>query len=167
MNSHQIDVIENAVTIPDVLTMNRIDKGRRGRCVCPICGARRDAFSYTNKLFHCFSCGESGGVIQLESVLNHTSSDRACDLLSIYFGLDVSSRPLSAEDIENYKEQKRIDKSYAEYEGDKRNYYKAMTNLFRNIRTVPELHDMAKDLRDWLDANLNGVVQPWNYLSTH
>lgn len=167
MNRVTIDVIENAVTIPDVLKMNGANIGRRRRCACPICGSKRDAFSYTDNLFHCFSCGESGGVIQLEAVLNGTSNDKACDLLSRYFGLNISNRPFSAEDKENYMVQKRIEESYAEYEADKRSYYTAMTNLFRNIRNVPELYDMAKDLRDWLDDNLNGVMQPWTYQATN
>ena len=166
MNRRTIDVIENAVTIRDVLSAHGKDLGRRGRCACPFHASRSDTFSYNDKLFHCFSCGESGGVIQLESALSCTSMDQACQTLAHAFNLDISDRPLTAEDKKNWWIEKQVEADYADYQQEKKNYYSRMTNLFRNIRTVPELYDMAKDLRDWLDDNLNGVTQPWMYQAT-
>lgn len=165
MNRRMIDIIESTVSVPDVLAMHGKNTGRRGRCACPFHASRSDTFSYTDKLFHCFSCGESGGVIQLEALLSGTSEDQACSLLSEWFGLDISDRPLSAEDKENYMTERKVDRDYDEWERDKAGYYRQMTVLFRNIRNVPELHDIAKDLRDWLDENIDEVVQPWKYLS--
>ena len=167
MNRRTIDIIENAVTVPDVLRMHGIEINRRGRCGCPFHASRSDTFSFTNKLYHCFSCGESGGVIQLEAAFSHTSQDQACQILAQRFNLDISDRPLTAEDKRNYVLDRKVTDSFNEYEKDRKAYYRRMTVLFRNIRTVPELYDMAKDLRDWLDENLEGVIQPWKYQSTN
>lgn len=165
MNRRTIDVIENAVTISDVLNAHGITPGQRKRCHCPFHASRNDSFSFTDKLFHCFSCGESGGVIQLEAKLSHTSEDQACSLLARMNALDISDRPFTAEDKYNWKLSCRLDESYDDWKKQRADYYSRMTTLFRNIRTVPELYDMAKNLRDWLDDNLNGVVQEWNYQS--
>ena len=166
MNWETIDVIEKAVTIKDVLNAHCINSGAK-RCTCPLCGSKRDAFSFTDKLFHCFSCGESGGVIQLEADLTHVTESQACSSLLKRFNLHTTSRPLSAEDRYNFKLERMLDESYADYKQDKESYYRRMTNLFRNIRAVPELYDMAKSLRDWLDENIDGVEQEWRYLSTN
>ena len=166
MNRRTIDVIENNVTISDVLNAHGKPLGRRGRCPCPFHASRYDTFSYTDKLFHCFSCGESGGVIQLEAKLSNTSQDQACSRLAKMNALDISDRPLTAEERRSYYLERRLEESYDEWEQEKKHYYSRMTTLFRNIRTVPELYDMAKDLRDWLDANLNGVKQEWLYHNT-
>ena len=166
MNRRTIDIIERAVKVPDVLRQHGHEANSRGRCRCPVCASKRDSFSITDTLYHCFACGESGGVIQLEASLSGITDDDACKVLADRYGLDISDRPLTAEEKQNLALEKRLEESYREYKRDKRNYYRRMTVLFRNIREVPELYDMAKSLRDWLDDNLNEVVQEWNYQST-
>ena len=167
MNWQEIDAIENAITIKDVMSMHGVNVGNRHRCACPFCGSKRDALSFTDKLFHCFSCGESGGVIQLEADFTHATESQACSSLLNRLNIHISNRPLSAEDRYNYKLECMLNESYEEYENEKRSYYRRMTNLFRNIRTVPELYDMGKSLRDWLDENIDGVEQEWEYPITN
>jgi len=44
--------------------------GARWRTTCPIHrGDNREAFSYTSEVWHCFVCGESGGVVKLARAL--------------------------------------------------------------------------------------------------
>lgn len=162
MNRSQIETIESAVTVHQVLDSHGIRTSRK-RCRCPFHKSRPDTMSITDKLFHCFSCGASGGVIQLEAKLSGITDDEACRVLADRYGLDISVKPLTAEDKENYKLECRINSDYEDYQNEKKHYYSRMSVLFRNIRAVPELYDTAKDLRDWLDDNINGVEQEWNY----
>lgn len=164
MNRRQIDIIESVVKIPNVLASHGVDPGYRRRCRCPLHHGKRNSFSYNEKLFHCFTCGESGGVIQLEAALSGVTENDACRALAARYGLDID-RPMTADEKRDYALECEVEKSFEEYQNDQKNYYRRMTNLFRNIRAVPELYDMAKDLRDWLDDNINGVTQPWIYQS--
>jgi hypothetical protein len=44
--------------------------GTRWRTTCPVHrGDNREAFSYTSEVWHCFVCGESGGVVKLARAL--------------------------------------------------------------------------------------------------
>lgn len=165
MNRTEIDVIERNVTVRDVLDFHGV-KPKGARCICPIHKGHKYSFSFNDKLFNCFSCGEHGGVIQLEAKLSNITEAEACKVLVQRFGLNVPIQPLTAEYRDNLILEHKVEESYKEYEQEKHDYYKRMTNLFRNIREVPELYDMAKDLRDWLDENIEGVTQPWIFRTT-
>ena len=162
MNRHEIDVIEKAVTIPEVLELHGI-KRHGTRCRCPLHNGDRDSFSFTDTLFHCFTCGESGGVIQLEALLSGVSNDEACRILARQYGLDIDDGLYTKRDWANWRIQRRVEEDYADYMEEKNTYYLRLSNLYRNIVNVPELSDTAQDLGKWLDDNINGVIQPWRF----
>lgn len=160
MNRREIDVIENAVTVADVLRLHGI-KVKGNRCKCPIHNGEHYNFSFTDKLYHCFQCGAGGGVIQLEAELSDVSEDQACRLLADAFGLDISKKPVTREMLLN----RMIDKDYKVYESEKKEYYNRLATLYRNLPDAPELAELKSSLEDWLDENINGVKQEWKYLS--
>lgn len=90
MNRKQIDVIEQNVTIQEVLALHGI-RAKRNRCRCPFHASRPDTFSFTDRLYHCFSCGESGGPIQLEAKLSGVTDDEALHILADRFGTPTNS----------------------------------------------------------------------------
>lgn len=164
MNRHEIDVIESSVTIPDVLELHSVKRYGK-RCCCPIHHGKRQNFSFTDKLFHCFTCGESGGVIQLEAKLDGISDDEACKTLAKQFGLDISVQPFTRRDRQEWREQKKLEADYDDYQNKLKQYYNRLSVLFRNIKDVPELQNLSASLEKWLDENIDGVVQEWEYLN--
>lgn len=164
MNRRQIDIIENAVSVPAVLALHGV-RASGTRCKCPIHNGRRLSFSFTDKLFHCFTCGASGGVIQLEAYLDGTDDDTACHVLANEYGLNIDRR-MTDEEKYNMRLTNLIESDYKEYKNEQHDYYRRLSTLYRNIKDVPELSEMAKDLSDWLDANIEGVIQPWIFQNT-
>lgn len=164
MNRRTIDIIENAVTVPDVLRLHGITR-RGNRCQCPIHHGKRDSFSFTDKLWHCFNCGAGGGVIQLEALLDGVDEDTACQTLARQFGLDINRPKWTKQDKLDWFYQKQLDEEYDGYMREQKNYYRRLSNLYRNVKDVPELAELAESLENWLDENIDGVVQPWIYQS--
>lgn len=164
MNRYEIDVIENAVKISDVLSLHRVSCVGM-RCRCPIHQGKRLSFSFTDKLFHCFTCGASGGVIQLEALLDNTSCDEACKTLAKEYGLDISHRPWTEQEKQEWLLNKKVEDDFNDYNQEQRNYYLQLSTLYRNIKDEPELSELAGDLNEWLDNNIDGAEQPWRYLN--
>lgn len=164
MNRREIDIIENAVTIPSVLASHRVTSHGQ-RCKCPIHNGNRYSFSFTDKLFHCFTCGASGGVIQLEAGIDGISDDDAVRRLANEYALDID-RPLTTEERRGYELERKVADDYKEWKHEQNDYYMRLSNLYRNIKDVPELNELAQDLEAWLDDNIEGVIQPWRYLNT-
>ena len=48
------------MTVPDVLAEANVPEGRRGLTRCPLHDDRTPSFSYTERGWHCFGCGQSG-----------------------------------------------------------------------------------------------------------
>lgn len=165
MNRHEIDVIESSVAIQNVLALHGVD-WHGTRCRCPIHNGKRDSFSFTDKVFHCFTCGESGGVIQLEAKLDGTSEDEAVKTLARAFALDITDKPWTEEDVKNWKLNRDLEEDYKDYNKQKGSYYRRLSTLYRNIKDCSELAGTAQSLEQWLDENVNGVVQEWKYQST-
>lgn len=167
MNRKQIDVIEQNVTIQEVLALHGIRTSRK-RCRCPFHASRPDTFSFTDEVYHCFSCGESGGPIQLEAKLSGVTNDEAIKILADRFGLDVTNRPMTKEEKRNWYLNKELEESFDKYQDDLNEYYRFMSALYRGISKVlmqmpddPYFTEMKESLNTWLDDNIDGVKQPW------
>ena len=104
-------------------------------------------------------------MIQLEAALDGTDLDTACQTLARQYGLDIDRPKMTAKSKAEWFFQKRIEQDYDDYKKEQANYYLQLSTLYRNIKDVPELTEMASDLEQWLDENINGVVQPWIYRS--
>ena len=60
------DIIRDTVTVADALAVYRPDlQPRHNRCPCPIHQGKDYNFSFGDRWFKCFVCGESGDVISL------------------------------------------------------------------------------------------------------
>ena len=76
------DEILARVTIPDILMDCGVDPGPKNRISCPIHGGNNpQSFSYNDHTFICFSCGASGGLIDLVEHLRHCNKEGALKYL--------------------------------------------------------------------------------------
>jgi hypothetical protein len=62
------------LTVPEVLRLAGHPPGRRTgarwRTTCPLTkGDNAESFSYTDEVWHCFACAESGGIVKLAKLL--------------------------------------------------------------------------------------------------
>lgn len=81
------DEIKRRVTIEDIL-INCGYQPRRNRMACPIHNGRNPtSFSFTEDIYHCFSCGASGGLLDLAQTLLHVDRRHALQYLADLAGL--------------------------------------------------------------------------------
>ena len=59
------DQINKIITIPDVLQMYGYGTNRNRRIPCPLHGGKGPNFAYTDRVFHCWTCGAKGNSIGL------------------------------------------------------------------------------------------------------
>jgi len=169
MNRKTIDIIESSVKITDILSLHGI-KHYGNRCVCPFCKGHGLSLSYTNEVYHCFACEDSGSVIQLEAHLSGISMDEACNRIARSYGLDISYKKPSTDDLANEKLNRKLEDDYKDYKKEQKTYYKGLTNLYRGIWNelqeggdAPVLSELETSLSEWLDDNIAEVNTEWTF----
>lgn len=81
------DQIKQNVTVPMALSKYTTWNGKR-RALCPFhTGSSVNSMSVREKTFCCFSCGSSGDVVKLVSLLMNTSQKQAAEIIENDFGL--------------------------------------------------------------------------------
>ena len=88
--------IKSRITMTDVLTAYGLPVSRRGRIPCPLHHGEDNNFSYSDKWFKCFVCGESGSVIDFAMKLHGIDFRQAIVRLDTDFGLDLVKQPGSS-----------------------------------------------------------------------
>ena len=79
--------IKARVTMDDVLEAYGIPVSKRGRIPCPLHHGKDNNFSYYDKGFKCFVCGEHGSVIDFVMKLHETTFSEAC--VKLNYDLDL------------------------------------------------------------------------------
>ena len=119
------DLILETVSMPDVLRDFAGVEGKRHRLQeCPINGCTsHDCFAYTDRVFHCFTCGAKGDVIGF--VMAYLDCDFKTALVEInqHFRLwDIS--PEAQREAQIRAEKRRQAKRVREYHKERKNALK-------------------------------------------
>lgn len=110
------DIIRQSVTIPQILHAYGFHGNRHRRIPCMLHGGEKNNFSYKDHTYHCFVCGKSGGVIDLEMDLFGLPFQDAMRKINndLALGLDMDSpvsdekqKELARQAYQRRKEQKR------------------------------------------------------------
>ena len=91
--------IKSRVTMTDVLTAYGIPVSKRGRIPCPLHHGEDKNFSYSDKWFKCFVCGESGSVIDFTMKLFEIPLSEACVKLNYDLDLRIVNEPVNALEV--------------------------------------------------------------------
>lgn len=99
--------IKDLVTVEDALRRYHALGRHKGRTSCPVHGGKGDNFSYKDRVWHCFVCGEGGDVITLVQKIFDIDFASAISKLSEDFGIRLDKE--SKEDIQKRKvERERL-----------------------------------------------------------
>jgi len=167
--SNIAEKITELVTIPNVLSSYGYPLGRHKRIPCPLHGGKNSNFCYTDKVFHCWTCGEKGNVITLAMKIKGITFSQALTRMNLDFNLNLSTAKPTYRERVQAVENKKIEKAIRKMADKKRQYYSGIAvfhrEIFRKISNGDNdefLLKMEKSLDEWLDANREGVMQPWN-----
>ena len=85
-------LIDERLTMGDLVdSYIPLDRGRRGnRIPCPFHAGKDDNFSFSDRTYYCFVCGEKGNMITFVQKLFNLSFMQAVTKLNIDFGLGLS-----------------------------------------------------------------------------
>lgn len=110
------DLIYGSVSMSDVLKMYH-HTGSRGRTNCPIHNGKDDNFCYTDKVYHCWTCGAKGNVVGFVMDLFGLTYMDACRKINEDFNLNI---PLDGKPTFRQKQKARLklEKMRAEYEAE-------------------------------------------------
>lgn len=102
LQRRRFDAIKEAVSVP-TLAHELIEEqgavlrcqGERWRGLCVLCGngPHSKAFSSSEKLWHCFACGEGGDVVTLAALANDMAPGMAVAWLGHRYGVELPKRP--------------------------------------------------------------------------
>lgn len=94
------------LTMQDVLARYH-HLGRNNRVDCPLHGGTNNNFSYNDKVFHCFTCGESGNAISFVGKLFGLTFQEAICRLDADFRLGLLNSPPSMRSELNFRRKRR------------------------------------------------------------
>lgn len=112
------DLIYDSVSMTDVLKMYH-HTGSRGRTNCPIHNGKDNNFCYTDKVYHCWTCGAKGNIVGFVMELFGLSYIDACRKINEDFSLNI---PLDGNLTFRQKQEARqkLQKIRAECEAEKK-----------------------------------------------
>lgn len=161
--------ITEQLTIPMILSHYGYSTSRRKRIPCPLHAGKNANFCYTDKVFHCWTCGEKGNAIGLTEKLFNLSFRQAMMKLNMDFSLGVSADRPTFRERQQMAETKKVSKAYEHWQERQSRIYEGLCVLHRELfrRTIEDPADewilaLQRQLERWLDDNIEGVVQPWN-----
>lgn len=164
MRNELAEEITRLVSIPDVLKRYGYDTGRNKRIPCPLHDGKNANFSYTDHVYHCWTCGASGNVIQLVMHLFGLRFGQALVKINCDFGLGLASqRPAYRERIQ-MQEERKIREAEKRFKMQRREEYLSVCNLYRVLYTVflsevdiSGLSEYLDKLEQWLDEHIGEV----------
>ena len=86
--------IKSRVIMDDVLEVYGLPTSKYKRIPCPLHHGKDKNFSYSDKWFKCFVCGESGSVIDFAMKLHEIPFRKACLKLNYDLGLLIVDEPV-------------------------------------------------------------------------
>lgn len=164
--------IIDALTVEDVLRMYGCRTSPKGRIPCPIHKGKRDNFCYTDKVYHCWSCGAKGDLITLAMELNGITFPQAIAKLNYDFSLGIVNRKPSIRERQEIALNNKISKVAEALKSDLSDYYSKVTDIHRGLFKLRHSSDFKADeaklidyyissSEQWLDDNIEGVMYPW------
>ena len=115
--------LSDIVTIKDILHKYGIPEGSHNRTQCPIHSGKDRNFAYTDKVFHCWVCGESGNAITLVAKIFGLNYTQAAIKLNNDFALNfTSAKPTYRDRIKAREIQKQRERAQARAELGERMY---------------------------------------------
>ena len=161
--SNITDQIYQMVTMTDVLRQYGFGPGRGNRIPCPIHGGKDRNFSYTNEVFHCWTCGAKGNVIGFVMQYFGLTFSQAITRINNDFGLGlIMAQNSSFRERNDHKLNLKMEKVYRDYVLKKWEHYDEMTDLYRILWRLSQrcqmegLTEYLSDLEIWLDRVLEG-----------
>lgn len=129
--------IKDAVTMEDVLKMYGNETSSNGRIPCPLHNGHDKNFSYKEKFFKCFVCGESGSVIDFVMKLFGIPFRQAVLRINADFSLALTgAEPNPAVRAALLERKRRREKKKEE------------------LRRLESRHrELCKELRYWIDVH--------------
>ena len=168
MDNQMAERITEQVTVPMVLSRYGFPTSDRKRIPCPLHSGKDPNFCYTDKVFHCWTCGAKGNVVSLVMQLFNLSFPQALMKLNTDFCLGLSAQKPSIRDRQQLIENKRVLAAYRKWMAEKKRLYGGLCvlhrELWRRMAAGEAVEDMAafqKDLEEWLDENIGEVEVPW------
>ena len=161
--------IKARVSIPDALDFYGVGTGRHNRIACPIHRGADANFAYTDKVYHCWTCGAKGDVIALVGELFGLNFAQAVMKLNSDFALGLSAKKPTHRDRMVMLESKRIDEAIEKKKQQDRAIYSAISTLHRELfkrsstgQSDAESERLMHKAEWWLDQNIEKVVIPWS-----
>ena len=160
--------IRDTITIPMVLSQYGYQTSSRRRIPCPIHQGKDPNFCYTDKVYHCWSCGAKGDVISLVMTLFGLSFQPAMMKLNHDFCLGLSTAKPTLRERRQMAENRALCKAYKRWKQKKKCAYDGLCALHREVfrrialgEADDEIIALQGDLESWLDDNIEEVVRPW------
>ena len=126
------EIIKEQVDIVDVARSYGVEIVRNNKAHCPWHTDKTPSMSFKSNRFTCFSCGESGDVIDLVRILtNHTPYDVLREINESYhIGLDLDA-PTPTEVIQHRNEIKEQRERFVQWE---QNSFLILNSCFHTLR---------------------------------
>ena len=160
--------ITEQVTVPMALSRYGYPTSQRRRIPCPLHSGKDPNFCYTDRVFHCWTCGAKGNVISLVMQLFGLSFRQALMKLNTDFCLGLSAHKPSMRERQQMMENRKVQKAYEEWQGEKKRLYRGLSayhrELWRRIasgQTDEDIVMLQKEIEAWLDENIGEVAVPW------
>lgn len=164
MSSGIAEKIADAVTMSEVLRRYGYPEGRGRRIPCPIHRGKKPNFSYTDKVFHCWTCGAKGNVIQFVMQLFSINFGQAVLKINLDFELGLTAKKPTYRERKALAENARIQRNFDCWKCELGNRYLQFTMaysvLYRQVLMEPEnklLADYVSNLELLLDKNMEEV----------
>ncbi|MFV0518416.1 MAG: CHC2 zinc finger domain-containing protein [Aminipila sp.] len=164
MSNLVADKVMDTITIPDVLRRYGYVEKRGRRIPCPIHNGKDANFCYTDKVFHCWTCGAKGNVIGFVMQVFNINYAQAVLKLNADFSLGLTAKKPTMRERREQADNRRIQEAFYNWKREKQKVYLRLTSahaaLFRQLQLDPKnnpLKEYVTRLEKWLDENIEEV----------
>lgn len=165
MSNRIADQITEFITIPDALKRYGYGLGRNHRIPCPIHRGKDANFSYTDAVYHCWTCESRGNVIHLVRAIFGLDFGQALIKINSDFGLGLTKeKSTHRQRIAERKHQEKL-KQLKQEKRQRQTVYFRNCALYRNLYRLlnnPKyefdgLAEYLDELENWLDEHIEEV----------
>lgn len=156
------------VTVPMALSYYGYPVSARKRIPCPLHSGKDPNFCYTDRVFHCWTCGAKGNVISLVMQLFGLSFRQALMKLNTDFALGLSAHKPTLRERQQMMENRKVQKAYEGLMDTRKRLYRGLSachrELWRRITSGEadeETVMLQKEIEAWLEDNIGEVAVPW------
>lgn len=168
MQNNIAEKIKDLVTIPQALTFYGFRESSTRRIPCPIHNGSKHNFCYTDKVYHCWTCGAKGDVITLVQALFGLSFSQALVKINSDFRLGIAFKKPTIRERKMMAEERRVDEAAKRLQRENKALYDSLCACHRAIYRQIALGDhrddliaLQVDMELWLDDNIEEVRVPW------